>query len=79
MRVVGGGHGAQDANAIEQLRRSRHQLADADTGDVAGDGLQLAAHFDGRVILGIPGFVLRRPTQMKEQNARLGLAEGGAM
>ncbi len=73
--VVVGGDGPQDAELVEQPRGPWHQFADLNARHVAGDGPEITANLGRGVRLGVPGFVLGRTAEMKQDDAGLGLAE----
>ena len=63
------------AKLVGEVGDLREQLADADAGDLRGDGRERAAELERRGRLGVPGVELRRPAPQPEQDDRLALGQ----
>jgi hypothetical protein len=75
MGVVVCRDGSQYADFVCQRRGARHQLADMQPGDTRCDRLEVPTNLGRCVGLRIPGFVLRRTTAQKQEDASLRTAD----
>src|SRR5882672_3005035 len=69
---------ADESIQVGDLGETWQVLADVDSGHVRGDRMELTADFFRRVGFQIPGFEVRRPAIIKDQDAGLRLAESAA-
>ena len=75
-RLVTLGYGRIFVDSLPPMPRTR-ELADVQARHGGSDCVQLAANLGGRIGLGVPGVVLRRPAGEEQQQTSLGPAEAG--